>query len=392
MSIEKFIENYYVERAGTNSVKWDGMNERFSTADLLPLWVADMDFKVPKEVQAKMIERIEHGVFGYSLVSDSYYNSFMKWQKKRHNIEIKKEWIRFTTGVVNSFNYLIQAFSQENESVIILAPVYYPFYDAIINNNRQLVVSHLENNKGIYGINFEQFEADIIENKVKLFLHCSPQNPVGRVWSKNELERLLEICLKHGVKVISDEIHQDFIQPGQEFISTLSVEEKYLDHLFVLSAPSKTFNIASLLHSHLLIPNQELRSEYDLFAEKAVNNTVSLMGTIATEAAYTYGSEWLDELIEVIEHNYKVMSQLFEKELPHVVVSPKEATYLAWVDLSYYLKEQDIVNIMEEKAKIAVDYGEWFDANHSSFIRINLATKTENIVEATQKLISFLKV
>lgn len=390
MSREEFIEQYYVERSGTNSVKWDGLKDRFSITNLLPLWVADMDFKVPKEIQEKMLERIEHGVFGYSLVSDTYYESFIQWQKKRHNIEIKEEWIRFTTGVVNSFNYLIQAFTEEEESVLILAPVYYPFYDAVNNNNRHLVVSQLVNDKGSYSIDFNQFEADIIKMDVKLFLHCSPQNPVGRVWSKEELEQLFSICEKHQVKVISDEIHQDFIQPGKEFVSALSLKESYLDSVFVLSAPSKTFNIASLLHSHVLIPNEGLRNQYDIFAEKAVNNTISLMGTIATEAAYTHGETWLDELIQVIEYNYSVMKAMFEKELPHVLVSPKEATYLAWIDLSYYLKDQNIVEVMEKKAGIAIDYGEWFDKDHQSFIRMNLATKTENVVTATRKIIEAL--
>ena len=176
MSIETFIKTYYVERKGTGSVKWDGLKDKFSDENLLPLWVADMDFKVPVAVQEALAKRVEHGVFGYSLVEDSYYKAFSQWQKKRHGINIEKDWIRFTTGVVNSFNYLIQTFTEVNDSVIILTPVYYPFFDAVKNNERQLVTSSLKQENETYCIDFEDFEEKIIKNKVKLFLHCSPQN------------------------------------------------------------------------------------------------------------------------------------------------------------------------------------------------------------------------
>jgi len=193
---QNFIDRYYIERKGTASAKWDGLTEKFTREDLLPLWVADMDFKVPEAVQEAMRERIDHGVFGYSIVSDSYYKSFINWQKERHNIIMKKEWLRFSTGVVNSFNFIIQGFTEVDESVIILAPVYYPFFDAVEKNNRHLVISKLVNTNGYYDIDFEDFERKIIDEKVKIFLHCSPQNPVGRVWKKEELEKLFEICYR----------------------------------------------------------------------------------------------------------------------------------------------------------------------------------------------------
>lgn len=390
MSIDNFVERYYVDRKGTSSVKWDGLLDKFSKADLLPLWVADMDFKVAEIIQEKLTERINHGIFGYSLVEDSYYDAFINWQKKRHGIRLEKDWIRFTTGVVNSFNYIIQSMTKEEDSVLILAPVYYPFFDAVKNNKRHLVVSQLVNNSGHYQVDFNDFEEKIVKHGVKVFLHCSPQNPVGRVWSKEELTRLVDICYRHGVSIISDEIHQDFIQPGKQFVSALSLDEKYQENLFVLTASSKTFNLASLLHSHVIISNEKNRDTFDVYLDKGIGSTTSLMGMIATEAAYTGGEEWLDQLIEVIESNFKVMKDLFEEQLPKAVVTNKEATYLSWIDLSAYVKPADMVELMEEKAGIAIDYGEWFDRDSGSFIRINLATKSENIEKAVLQLATIL--
>lgn len=240
MTVQDFINTYYIERKGTSSVKWDGLENKFTRSDLLPLWVADMDFKVPEKVQEKLMERIEHGVFGYSFVEDSYYEALLSWQKRRHDITLEKEWVRFTTGVVNSFNYVIQSMTQKDDSVLILAPVYYPFFDAVNNNERHLVVSTLINEDGRYEIDFADFEAKIINENVKVFLHCSPQNPVGRVWSEDELTKLFEICYQNGVKIISDEIHQDFIQPGKRFISALNLDKKYHEILVVLTASSKS--------------------------------------------------------------------------------------------------------------------------------------------------------
>ncbi|MFW8053203.1 MalY/PatB family protein [Vagococcus fluvialis] len=388
MTVKSFVDTYYVERKGTASVKWDGLLNKFEKDDLLPLWVADMDFKVPEVIQEKLMERINHGVFGYSFVEDSYYEAFLTWQKERHDIYLEKEWVRFTTGVVNSFNYIIQSMTEEKDSVLILSPVYYPFFDAVNNNNRQLVESKLVNIEGHYGVDFDDFEAKIIDNHVKIFLHCSPQNPVGRVWTQEELTQLFEICNRHGVQVISDEIHQDFIQPGKKFISALSLDEKFHSNLFVLTAPSKTFNLASLLHSHVIIPNEEKRQLFDSYLDKGIGSTTSLMGMIATEAAYRGGEEWLNELIEVIEFNFVLMKSKFAELLPEAVVTNKEATYLSWIDLSAYIEPQEMQDMMENKAKIAIDYGEWFDQDSGSFIRINLATSPENIERAISQIAS----
>lgn len=385
-NVKTFCDTYYQERKNTESVKWDGMLEPFGESELLPLWVADMDFRLPDEVLTRLQDRINHGIFGYSQPSVTYYDTFIQWQKKRHDLTIEKEWIRFTTGVVAGFNYLIQAFTKEEEAVMVLAPVYYPFYDAIKANNRTLVAPLLSKNKNRYDIDFADLEAQLVAHKVKLLLHCSPHNPVGRVWSLEETEQLMEICYRHDILVISDEIHQDFIHPDKVFTSMLHLDDKYHSHLFVVTAASKTFNIAGLLHSHVIIPDEKNRQCYDTFAERSINNVPSLMGMIATEACYQYGEEWLEGLLEVIEYNYHEAKKQINQVLPHARIMDKEGTYLMWVDLGAYLNNEEMVDIIQKRAKVAVDYGEWFGEESSSYIRINLATSYENIRLAINRI------
>jgi len=382
----KFYEKYYVERRKTDSLKWDGMEEKFGTNDLLPLWVADMDFKVPETVQQKMTDRIDHGVFGYSIASDDYYQSVIDWQKKRHGVEIQSEWIRFGTGVVNGLHYLIQCFTKEEDSVMIFSPVYYPFYDVVKENKRKLVVSELVIKNGRYEIDFDDMERKIKENSVKAIIFCSPHNPVGRVWTKNELDKVNKICQEHDVFVISDEIHQDFIAKGQTFTSFLNVDGIDEKKLVILNSASKSFNLASLLHSHILIPSEELRGIYDVFIKSRVNNPPSLMGMIATQTSYNYGEKWLNELNETIDSNFILMKKLFHEILPEAVVYDKEGTYLSWIDLGRYCTEKTIEDTVQAKAKIAIDYGSWFGKNSGTFIRVNLATHPKNIEKAVHAL------
>lgn len=382
-----FCKRYYVERKGTNSVKWDGMVEKFGENDLLPLWVADMDFKLPEAALEALNERVNHGVFGYSFVPDSYYQAFINWQKKRHNVLIDKNWIRFNTGVVNSFNYIIQMLTDKHDHVLILSPVYYPFYDAVIKNERQLSVLDIENKDQQYTIDFEQFEQKIIEDDVKVFLHCSPQNPIGKIWTYEELEQLFDICDKHGVKIISDEIHQDFARDKDSFISALALPEKYYASIFVLNSPSKTFNVASLLHSHLIIPDENNRKQYDDYAEVVACHPVSTLGMVAAEACYEHGEEWFEGVLEVIEYNYAIVKDYTEKYLPKARLAEKKATYLAWLDLSNYTSEDCLEELMQKQAKLAIDYGNWFGKNTENCIRINLATKPEVIEQAMKQLV-----
>lgn len=390
IKIDEFVEKYGVERKDTDSVKWDNMTENFGTNDLLPMWVADMEFKVPEVVQEAMLKRVEHGAFGYSIVPDSYYEAFFKWQAERYQVHLEKEWIRFSPGVVSSFFWMVNAFTEEQEGVIVLAPVYYPFYHAINDTKRHLITSGLVNKHGQFTIDYADFEAKIVENKVKLFIHCSPHNPVGRVWTADEQSRLFDICLKHDVIIVSDEIHQDLTRKSHPHVAALALEEKYRSHLIVLNAPSKTFNLASLLHSHIIIADKALRERYDAYANTTVKSVTSLFGTVATEAAYRRGAQWLEGLNSVIEHNFNILKETFAEKAPKIILTDKEGTYLAWVDLRAYLKAEEVIEFMQVKCGVAVDYGEWFGEGYEGFIRINLGTLPKNVTYTATKIVEEL--
>lgn len=385
-SIDTFCTQYGVERKQTNSLKWDELQNRFGASELLPLWVADMDFKIPKSVQKAMAERIEHGVFGYSTVPDSYYTAFFNWMSSRFGVNLERDWLRFSTGVVNSIYWLVNAFTNPGDAVIILTPVYYPFHNAIKDNKRKLVSSELAYRDGKYTIDFAAFEEQIIKNDVKLFIHCSPHNPVGRVWTGQELIQLYDICVKHDVLIVSDEVHQDFVRKDLIFISSLTLKD-YFSHLVILNSASKTFNLASLLHSHVIIPDSRNRAIYDDYTKTIHQAEISVMGIIATEACYLEGEEWLADLSEVIEYNYRLLKETFAQKAPQILVSEKEGTYLVWIDLSQYIDPSEIKPFIQDKCRLAVDYGEWFGEQSKGFIRLNLATRPECIQYVTEQII-----
>lgn len=388
-TIRDFCETYGVERKQTNSVKWDGLSEKFSNDQLLPMWVADMEFKVPKQVEEALMNRVAHGAFGYSLVPDSYYEAFFAWQKRRYGVLLKEEWLRFSTGVVNSFFWIVQGFTQPNEGVMILSPVYYPFYDSVEQTGRRLVVSDLIEKNDRYTMNFSEIEEKIVKEQVKVLIHCSPHNPVGRVWERQELEQLMAICAKHEVLVVADEIHQDLTSHNHPAVAMLSLGEQYHSHLIVLNAPSKTFNLAGLLNSHIIIPDEHNREIYDQYAEKVNKAANSTLGLVAGEACYRYGEEWLSQLMAVIHSNHQYLVQALAA-FPKVRVSQREGTYLAWIDLGGYVPASELVKFMEEECQLAVDYGEWFGKGYDTYIRLNLATLPKYVKEGVDRLVTQL--
>ncbi|MBZ9685241.1 pyridoxal phosphate-dependent aminotransferase [Clostridium estertheticum] len=388
MNIKEFCEKYAINRLGTNCLKWDALDKRYGNKDLIAMWVADMEFKTPEVVIEAMKKRIEHGIFGYSFVPESYYNAFINWEKNEHNYEINKEWIRFTTGVVVALYWFVNAFTKPNDSVIIMTPVYYPFFNAVKDNGRKLVTSGLINTNGIYTIDFENFEKNIIENDVKLYIQCSPHNPAGRVWTEKELDTVLSICKKHNVLVVSDEIHQDIIIGNNKHLPAAIVSGgKYADNLITVTAPSKTFNLAGLLNSHVIISNEEIRAQYDAYA-KTVNQTeVNIMGLTATEAAYTHGKEWLESLLDVIRHNYNNVKTRLNEKAPKIVITPLEGTYLAWLDLRAYMDPNDTKVFIQDKCNLAIDFGEWFSEDCKGFVRLNMATDPKYVEQAIDNII-----
>ncbi|WPC40811.1 MalY/PatB family protein [Clostridium sp. JS66] len=376
----------YIERRQTDSTKWDGLESMFGKKDLLPLWVADMDFQVCDCVTEKLKEYLEFGVLGYYKEPEGYKQSFINWEKTYHNYEVNKEWIRYSPGVVPAINWFIQILTETNDSVIVLTPVYYPFLDAVKNNGRKLIESDLINEYGNYTINFKDFEDKIIKNNVKLFILCSPHNPVGRVWKRDELQSLINICKKHNVKVISDEIHQDIVIGKNEHIPTADVSD--YDFIVTLTAGTKTFNLAACKNSFVIIPNHEIRKAFDNFVQCIRIPSGNTFGYIAVQSAYENGREWLEEILKQIQENYLYIKETFNKELPLVEISPLEGTYLLWINLGSYIDGEDVERFIKEKCKLALDFGEWFGGERfNNYVRMNIATSKENVAKAVNQIV-----
>lgn len=391
MNKEKFLKENCPDRHGSDCSKWDILASKYGDSNLVSMWVADMDFKAPKEVIQALRNKVDFGIFGYNLTREGYYNSFINWEKKYHNWEIKKEWIRFTPGVVTGIFWCVNMLTKKDDAIIINMPVYYPFHHAIEDIGRKLIYNELINNDGIYTIDFCDFEKKIIENNVKLYILCSPHNPVGRVWTEEELTKLFDICQKHNVKIISDEIHHDLIIGNKPHIPSAIVSNgKYANNIITLTAASKTFNLAGMKNSFVIIPGEELRKQFDELIVTLHEDTGNMLGYYAIEAAYTYGREWLDTVIEIIRDNYNYIKERLSKELPKAKLSPLEGTYLAWLDLSAYTgktNENGMKDFVQNKARLAIDYGSWFGVGGDGFIRLNLATTPEWVEKAVNGLI-----
>lgn len=394
MTIEEFNNKYLVNREGTNSIKWaTDKDQRFNTAGLLPMWVADMEFRAPDEVIEALNKRVSHGIFGYTFLWDSYFEAFFNWQKSRYNIDLKKEWISFFTGVVTSLYWIINAFTNKGDSILILTPVYYPFHNAVKDNDRNLIKCELKNDNGIFSIDFEKLEDDIIKNNVKLIIFCNPHNPVGRVWTDEEIDKTFDICKKHNVYIVSDEIHQDINLGVRPFISALSIKnkDKYIDRLIVLTSASKTFNLACLLNSHIIIPNEDMRKIYNKYADTVNRTGLNILGMIAAEAAYRYGADWVDGLLKTLKRNYEYIRDELKKEVPDIITSPLEGTYLPFIDLRKMVNPDRVKEFIQDDCKIAIDFGEWFSENYKGFIRVNIATDFKYIEQFVSKVVYQLK-
>ena len=381
----------YVDRRGTDCNKWDGQKKMFGEEGLHAMWVADMDFKVADCVQEALHKYVDLGVFGYMRVPDSYYQACIDWEYEHHGYKMEREWIRFSPGVVAGFNWIIQFMTEKDDAIIVTTPVYYPFLHAVTNNERKLITSDLINDHGNYSIDFQDFENKIIENDVKLFILCSPHNPVGRVWKKEELKQLFEICRKHHVFVVADEIHQDLVYGENKHVPSFLIGD-YEDMMIMIIAPSKTFKLAGAQNSEVIIPNAALREKWDKYVNGIRVLGGNAFGYIAAEAAYRGGEEWLNQVKDQIQENYHYLKETFAERLPDVVVSPLEGTYLTWVDLSAYVDAGDMKEFLQKKCRMAVDYGDWFGGERfGGFIRINLATSLENVKIGVEAICNNLK-
>ncbi len=374
------------DRRGSNSVKWDGMTKMFGREDLLPLWVADMDFPLAPCIKEALQQKLDHGIFGYPLADEGYHKSFINWQRDNFDCDIKREWIRYAPGIVPALYWWINLLTEPNDACMVLTPVYYVFMDAIKDVGRKVADCPLTNDNNRYGIDFEAFERCIIHNKVKVFLLCSPHNPVGRVWTHSELKTMMDICQKHGVYVLSDEIHQDIVLGEKKHINTANVGD-YADVLITMTSASKTFNLAGLRNSFIIIQSEKLRDKWDAFTKSLRMPHGNILGYIATQAAYTHGKPWLEELKQTIRDNDKFVRERLSTSLPEVEFTPLEATYLSWIDLKAYLKPEQIEPVMRDKCKLAIDFGKWFFYNkQDTHIRINLATGEEILAQAVDRI------
>ncbi|QZY55904.1 MalY/PatB family protein [Crassaminicella profunda] len=381
--------NEIIDRKGTNSMKWDKafLKKQFGRGDLLPLWVADMDFKCPQSVIHAIIKRAEHGIFGYSFRDDSYDEAVVSWNKKRHNWEIHKDWIVFTPGVVPALNYLIQAFCLPGDKVIIQDPVYYPFRKAIIDNGCQVVYNSLKMENGYYRMDFDDLEEKVKDSSVKFLILCSPHNPVGRVWEKEELVRLGKICIKNNVMIVADEIHSDLILKGHKHIPFASISEEFAQNSIICTAPSKTFNLAGLQMSNIIIANEKLRT---CFKKVLTRNHVELsntFGIVALTAAYKEGEEWLEDVLDYLGSNVDFIEQFVKEKMPQVKFIRPQGTYLGWLDFRDMTKnKKELEDIFINKAKVALDAGYWFGKDGEGFARINFACPQKTLEEALNRI------
>ena len=395
MNTTDFTKTYYINRRGTHSRKWDGEHLKFSRTDLLPLWVADMDFITPPCIQEMISNYVKVNPLGYTMTNPNYLDAVINWYKCRHNCTIEQGWLTSAPNVITGIMWSIGAFTKANDAIAVLTPVYGAF-DARANGaNRRIIAVPLHRTRtNKYTVDYDVFESAIKQNDVKVFIHCNPHNPVGHVWTEAEMNRLFNICKQHNVLIISDEIHQDLITGPTPFTPTLSVcNGVYKDNIIAMSSVSKSFNMASLHQAEVIIPNEGLRNQYTAYKAQLYHTDADVIAETAIAAAYTHpeAEAWLTDVLAVIRENYDYLCNELLSVLPELRISPMDGTYLAWIDFSAYVKAENIHDLFENKCRIAPSFGEWFGGeNYTTFVRLNLATSLANIKIATNTIIQYI--
>lgn len=382
-----------INRKGTNCLKYDYAVERGKPADVLPLWVADMDFTVSEEITKSLHAAVDHGIYGYTQPKDAYYNAITNWMEKNHNWKTKREWIMKTPGVVFALGAAVKAFTKPRDAVLIQNPVYYPFTNIIRDNDRRVIDNTLVYEKRVtegksqYSIDYEDFERKIVQEHIKLFILCNPHNPVGRVWTREELQQLGEICLRHHVIVVSDEIHNDFVYPGFEHTVFANVDPRFTEFTVTCTAPSKTFNLAGLQISNIFISNETLREAFQKEIDKTGYDEPNALGAVACEAAYRGGQEWLDQLRAYLLENLNFLRAYLQEKLPQIHLVEPEGTYLVWLDCSELgISGKELDQFIVEKAGLWLDGGAMFGPSGADFQRVNIACPRATLELALDKL------
>lgn len=376
-----------IDRRNTRCLKYDFAKKRGMPEDVLPMWVADMDFKTSSYVEDAIVAWAGHGIFGYSEVQTPYFEAIRNWMKERHEWEPQEKWLVKTPGVVFALAMAVRAYTQPGDAVLIQQPVYYPFSEVIQDNGRKVVSNDLylgEDNR--YHIDFEDFERKIKEEKIGLFLLCSPHNPVGRVWTVEELTRLGQLCVKYGVTVVSDEIHHDFIFQGNHYVFA-GLKKEFEEISITCTSPGKTFNLAGMMLSNIFIPNQALRRKFRRELDAAGISQLGIMGLVACEAAYSKGGEWYQAMMSYVKDNIAFTRQYVKEHLHGVAVVEQEATYLVWLDFRRLgLEQEELDRRIIHQAKLWLDSGKIFGECGRGFQRINVACPRSVLEEALQRL------
>lgn len=375
----------FPNRKGTRSVKWDKVEDLYGAEDVQPLWVADMDLEVASPIKKALTDRINHGIFGYTFTDENLNNVIINWVSKHHNYHVQSEEIIYSPGVLETIHMAILTQTDELDKILIQTPVYHPFQHMIKRHNRTLVTSPLVNTEGHYTMDFDDLENQF-KHDVKMMIFCSPHNPIGRVWTKNELQRLLELAEKYHVLIVSDEIHADLIYPGNKHIPIAAIDAPNNDQIITLMSPTKTFNLAGLQISYAIVPNRKIRTQLkNAFARYGIT-MLNTLGITALEAAYTEGEDWLNQLMVLLTNN-KTLVESTLSSYDEVTVTKAEGTYLLWLDFNRLgMTHEELKTWMEKEAKLGLNSGIAFGENGSGFMRMNIASPEDYIKEALTKL------
>ncbi len=376
-----------IDRTHTWSIKHDFKKENGKADDILPLWVADMDFRSPDSVVEALKKAVDHGIFGYSRADESYFDAVAAWYQKRHHLTLQPEWMTCTPGIVFALSIAVRAFTQEGDAVLIQPPVYHPFSRAILRNKRTLVENPLVLKDGHYEMDLEELEQKVLDEHVKLMILCNPHNPVGRVWTREELTSLADICLRHHVYVISDEIHGDFVWQGHEQTPYASISEEACLHSMMCTAPSKTFNLAGMATSNLFIPDPEMRRKFRSELLDVGQENMNRLGLFACRAAYEGGGEWLDQLIGYLAGNLALVRDFCKNRVPQIQLVEPEGTYLAWLDCRELgMTDDELMAFFSDEAKVWLDPGKHSGEQGSGFMRFNLGSSRSVIAQALDQI------
>jgi cystathionine beta-lyase len=374
------------DREGTNCIKYDLREETFGIKDVIPMWVADMDFNTPDFIVNALQNRLNHKLYGYSFRPQEYHTSIINWLKSRHNWQVNKEWISFCPGIVPALNFCTLAFTGPGDNIIVQPPVYFPFFSAVESHGRKLIYNRLTESEGKWLMDYEAL-VKAIDARTKMIIISNPHNPVGRVWTPEELLKLADICLEKNILVLSDEIHCDLVLPGYTHTPFATLSEKISEITVTCIAPSKTFNLAGLATSSVVISNQVLRKSFNRIIDNLHLGSGNIFGAIASVAAYSEGNKWLEALLDYIDHNIDFVEDYCRKMIPEIIPVQPEATYMIWLDCRKFgMSGKELQSFFINKAGIGMNEGSTFGPGGEGFMRMNVGTSHQTVMKAMEQI------